>query len=69
MAEDEIGTMAPYISKGSLVLDVGANVGTHSLAFARIVGETGRVIAIEGEPTTYGLLFSNILVEIAYWTV
>ncbi|MCM2256347.1 MAG: FkbM family methyltransferase [Vicinamibacteria bacterium] len=36
---------------GNVVLDIGANVGAHTLFLARAVGETGRVVAIE--PTDY----------------
>lgn len=36
---------------GDVVLDIGANVGAHTLFLARAVGEAGRVVAIE--PTDY----------------
>ena len=57
--EDEIALLAPYIGAGATVLDVGANVGTHTLAFARLVGRSGRVLAIEGNPETFTLLAYN----------
>lgn len=45
---------------GDTVLDIGANIGSHTLPIARIVGENGRVIAFE--PTRYaiGKLSANI---------
>jgi FkbM family methyltransferase len=36
---------------GSLVLDIGANIGAHTLNLAQLVGPNGRVIAFE--PTDY----------------
>lgn len=41
------------ISQGDVVFDIGANVGAHTLNFARLVGSSGRVIAIE--PTDYAI--------------
>lgn len=40
------------IEPGDVVVDIGANVGAHTLQFARLVGSDGRVIAIE--PTAFG---------------
>jgi FkbM family methyltransferase len=36
---------------GDVVFDIGANIGAHTLHFARLVGATGRVFAFE--PTDY----------------
>ena len=41
-----------WIIPGALVLDIGANIGAHSLSLAQAVGPHGHVIAIE--PTDYG---------------
>ena len=35
------------VNPGDVVLDVGANIGAHTLPLARLVGEAGRVIAFE----------------------
>jgi FkbM family methyltransferase len=43
------------------VLDVGANVGTHTLAFSKAVGPDGLVLAFEPQPTVFGLLSINII--------
>lgn len=39
------------VAPGSLVLDIGANIGAHTLNLAQLVGPNGRVIAFE--PTDY----------------
>jgi hypothetical protein len=36
--------------KGDLVLDIGANIGSHTLPMAKMVGENGEVIAFEPYP-------------------
>jgi FkbM family methyltransferase len=60
-AEEEIELLSAYMPVGGTVIDVGANIGTHALAFSRVVGETGTVIAIEGNPITFCLLGHNIV--------
>ncbi len=44
-------TYARIIRAGDVVLDVGANIGAHTLPFARLVGPDGLVVAFE--PTAY----------------
>lgn len=41
------------VRPGMTVLDIGANVGAHTLHFARLVGDEGRVIAVE--PTDWAI--------------
>ena len=45
---------------GDVFVDVGANVGTISALAAGLVGETGRVVAIEPHPTTFAYLQRTI---------
>lgn len=45
------------VKVGNVVLDIGANIGAHTLLLAKLTGETGRVIAFE--PTDYA--FSKLL--------
>lgn len=49
-----------YIHPGDTVLDAGANIGFHSLFFAQLTGETGKVIAFEPIPINYNALMKNI---------
>lgn len=39
------------IRPGAVIFDIGANIGAHTLHFARLAGPTGRVVAFE--PTDY----------------
>ncbi|MEO3474987.1 FkbM family methyltransferase [Roseomonas sp. CAU 1739] len=52
--------LAEHLLPGDIVVDVGANIGTHTLLAARIVGDTGRVHAIEASPRILGMLRANI---------
>jgi FkbM family methyltransferase len=51
-----IDRLSEFVPAGSLVIDVGANVGFFSLRFARWVGSGGKVIAIEPEPHNFNNL-------------
>lgn len=48
------------LSEGDQFLDVGANCGYISLLASKVVGASGKVIAIEASPTTYALLLKNL---------
>jgi FkbM family methyltransferase len=45
---------------GDTVIDIGAGIGDDALAFSRLVGESGRIIAIEAHPRTYRSLVKTI---------
>lgn len=49
-----------YLSPGDIYIDVGANIGTLVLVAAGAIGKTGRVIALEPNPTTFKYLRENI---------
>jgi FkbM family methyltransferase len=57
-AEHELSCLRPYIRSGSTVVDVGSNVGSHSLAFARFV-QGGKVVAIEAQPSVSAIMEVN----------
>ncbi len=59
-AQAEIDFLATLVSEGDVVVDVGANVGTHTVAFAALVGEAGHVVAIEPQPGVFALLQANL---------
>jgi FkbM family methyltransferase len=59
-AEEEVYFLSFFIEPGAVVLDVGANVGTHALAFSRFVTPRGRVVAIDAQERAYNLLLLNM---------
>jgi FkbM family methyltransferase len=44
---------------GDLVIDIGAGFGSEVLTFSRLVGDTGKVIAVEAGPRTFACLQST----------
>ncbi len=48
------------LSPGDVFVDVGANIGYYSVLAARLVGETGSVVAIEASPTNFARLQQNL---------
>ena len=56
---EELALLLPLLRSGDAVLDVGANIGTHSVPFAHAVGPTGRVYAFEPQRTVYQVLCAN----------
>lgn len=48
------------IQEGSVIIDIGANIGYFSLLGASKVGDIGKVFAFEPEPNNYKLLVKNI---------
>jgi FkbM family methyltransferase len=57
-SQQELALLAPFAQ--GMVIDVGANVGTHALSFARVAR---RVYAIEPHPQTFLHLCANILLN------
>jgi FkbM family methyltransferase len=49
--------------RGDVIVDVGAGIGTDTLAFAKAVGSSGRVLAIEAHPETFARLRKNCSVH------
>lgn len=46
--------------QGAVCLDIGANIGTHTLAMSERVGESGQVFAFEPETHNFQLLETNL---------
>jgi FkbM family methyltransferase len=59
-AENELSFLHAIVDEGLTVLDVGAYIGTHALAFSSFVGSAGRVIAIEAQARSFAVLKDNI---------
>jgi FkbM family methyltransferase len=52
--------LQPSLDNGSVFFDVGAHIGYFSMKAARLVGDTGRVLAFEPNPETLKLLSDNV---------
>lgn len=59
-AENELRFLRHFIPSGGSVIDVGAFIGTHTLAFAHRVGDDGQVHAFEPQSCSFALLETNI---------
>jgi FkbM family methyltransferase len=59
-SQEEMDFLGPFIPSGGVCIDVGANIGTHTLFFANAVGKKGRVIAFEPQHIMFQLLCANI---------
>ena len=59
----ELATVRAYrrlVGSGSTVLDIGANMGAHTVRFAQLVGPSGRVYAFEPTEFAYAKLMRNL---------
>jgi FkbM family methyltransferase len=54
------GALERNILPGSNVIDIGANVGAHTLTMARLVGDSGHVLAFEPTDFAYRKLQRNL---------
>lgn len=45
---------------GDFVLDIGSNIGWYSVLAARIIGSSGRLLALEPDPDNFGILARNM---------
>jgi FkbM family methyltransferase len=59
----ETELISSIIKPGTVVLDIGANIGYHTLLFAKLVGQSGKVFAFEPSPANFRLLEKNVSVN------
>jgi FkbM family methyltransferase len=59
-SELELEAFSQLVGPGDVVLDVGANIGTHSVWFAQAVAPAGAVISFEPQRLVYQTLCANI---------
>lgn len=58
-SEGEISLFQQLLEPGMIAVDAGANIGTHTLALARIVGPKGAVLAFEPQRIVFQTLAAN----------
>ncbi len=61
--ESEMETLSQMVGEGDVVLDVGANIGTHTVFLANRVGRAGTVHAFEPQPYNFVLLGANCVIN------
>jgi FkbM family methyltransferase len=66
-AGEEVNSILSLTRPGDHVLDLGANIGFHSLGLARAVGPTGRVTAVEPQRYCFQLLCANVTLNQLPW--
>jgi FkbM family methyltransferase len=59
-SEGEANLFKRLVNPGDIVLDVGANIGAHTVLFARLVGQAGAVLAFEPQPVLFQTLCANL---------
>jgi len=59
-SESEVEMMCSVLRPGRTVIDIGANIGDLTIPLAGIVGESGRVYAIESNPFVFNALCANL---------
>lgn len=58
--ESEVSVFRHFVTAGDVALDIGANIGTHTLALARLVGPQGLVFAFEPQRIVFQTLCANM---------
>jgi FkbM family methyltransferase len=59
-AELEAQLFSGLVKRGMLVVEVGANIGAHTVHLAKLVGENGGVVAFEPQRVIYQMLCANL---------
>jgi len=59
-SEGEVDTFAQVLKPGMTAVEVGANIGTHTVAIANLVGHSGRVVAFEPQRAIFHILCANL---------
>ncbi len=59
-SELEIDLLKTFIKPDQYIFDVGANIGSHSISFAQLVGSKGAVFAFEPQRIIFQTLCANL---------
>ncbi len=65
-SEGEAEVFAQLLAPGDIAIEVGANIGAHTVYLAQLVGPTGRVYAFEPQRVVFQLLCANIALNEAF---
>lgn len=59
-SEGEVALFQQLLHPGELVVEAGANFGTHTVAMARMVGDQGAIIAFEPQRLVFQAMVANV---------
>ena len=59
--------ISTILKTGDIAVDVGANVGIHTLTMASIVSNSGKVLAFEPHPFIFNRLINNLRINNINW--
>lgn len=62
-SEHEIMIFRHFLSEGSTVIEVGANIGAHTVYLASAVGQTGVIFAFEPQRLVFQTLCANLAIN------
>lgn len=65
-AEAELALASQVLRPGAKVIDVGANIGLHSVFYSKTVGKEGEVFAFEPSHLNYFFLMTNLTINNAF---
>ena len=55
--------LSKFVKPGMHVMDIGANIGTHTLLISKLVGDDGKVYAFEPCKLNHDILFQNLVIN------
>lgn len=59
-SEQELSFLGNFVKPGQIVFDVGANIGAHTVFFAKMVGAKGFVMSFEPQRQVFQTLCANV---------
>lgn len=59
-SEEEVDLFHQWIKPGNIVVEAGANIGTHTVPLAKLVGREGVVVAYEPQRVVFQTLCANL---------
>ncbi len=55
--------ISKFLKAGDICIDIGANIGVHSILMSKIVGEMGHVFCYEASPSNHAYLKNNLSIN------
>jgi len=61
--ELQVAQFRRFVRAGTTVVDIGANIGHHTVVLSKLVGPTGRVLAFEPQRRVHRTMVSNLVLN------